>query len=112
MVQLYTCVGVSPVEDLQLNFTSNNSLNITWSPPVYYSDDVPVESAVSYNVLLTNKTGDIIVDTTTTNTFIEVDNITDCDTFNVSVNALKGQYVSINNTKGNNGSKWNCISNF
>ena len=107
MVQLYTCVGVSPVEDLQLNFTSNNSLSMTWSPPAYYSDDIPVESeAVSYNVLLTNKTGDIIVDTTTTDTFIEVDNITDCDTFDVSVAAIKGQYVSLNNTNGSTGSEY------
>ena len=107
MVQLYTCVGVSPVEDLQLKFTSHNSLNMTWSHPVYYSKDVPVEStSVSYNVLVTNKTGDIIVDTTTTDTFIEVVNITDCDTFNVSVTALKGQYVSINSTNGNNGSEY------
>ena len=112
MVQLYTCVGVSPVEDLQFSFTSNNSLNMTWSPPVYNSDDIPIDSTLSYNVILTNKTGDIIVDTTTTNTFTEVVNITDCDTFNVSVTALKGQYVSINNTKGNNGSKRNCIFNF
>ena len=57
-------------------------------------------------MLLTNKTGDIIVDTTTTNTFTEVDNITDCDTFDVSVTALKGQYVSINNTNRNNGSEY------
>ena len=77
-----------------------------WSPPVYNSKDIPAESTVSYNVILTNKTGDIIVDTTITDTFIEVDNITDCDTFNVSVTALKGQYVSINNTDGNNGSEY------
>ena len=106
MVQLYTCVGVSPVEDLQLNFTSNNSLNMTWSPPVYESDDIPIESTLSYNVLVTNKTGDIIVDKTITDTFIEVFNITDCDTFDVSVTALKGQYVSINKTNGNNGSEY------
>ena len=79
---------------------------MTWSHPVYYSKDIPVKSAVSYNVILTNKTGDIIVDTTITNTFIEVVNITDCDTFDVSVAALKGQYVSINNTNGNNGSEY------
>ena len=110
---MHACIGVSPVEDLQFSFTSNNSLLITWSPPVYYSDDVPIDSTVSYHILLTNKAGDIIVDdTTTNNTFIEVVNITDCDTFNVSVTALRGQYVSINNTKGKNGSKWNCISNF
>ena len=99
------CVGVSPVEDLQFSFTSNNSLSMSWSPPVYSSTDIPVESTVSYNVLLTNKTRDIIVDTTTTNTFIEVVNITECDTFDVSVTALRGQYVSINNTKGKNGGK-------
>ena len=52
------------------------------------------------------------MDTTIADTFIEVVNITDCDTFDVSVTALKGQYVSINNTKGKNGSKWNCISNY
>ena len=106
-VYVHYYVGLSPVEDLQLKFTSNNSLNITWSPPVYYSNDIPVDSTVSYNVLLTNKTGDIINDTTTTNTFIEVGNITDCDTFNVSVTALRGQYVSSNNTEGKNGSKYN-----
>ena len=106
MVQLYTCVGISPVEDLQFNFTSNNSLLITWSPPVYYSDDVSIESTITYNVLLINKTGDIIMDTTIADAFIEVVNITDCDTFDVSVTALKGQYVSINNNKGNNGSEY------
>ena len=106
MVQLYTCVGVSPIEDLQLNFTSNNSLNMTWSSPVYYSDDVPIESAVCYHVILTNRTGDIIVDNITTDTFIEVVKITDCDTFDVSVTAIKGQYVSINNTNGSTGSEY------
>ena len=103
---LYTCVGVSPVEDLQLHFTSSNSLNMTWSPPVYNSDDIPVDSTVNYNVLVTNKTGDIIVDKTITDTFIEVVKITDCDTFDVSVTALKGQYVSLNNTNGSTGSEY------
>ena len=79
---------------------------MTWSPPAYYFDDNLDDSTVSYNVLLTNKIGDIIVDTTITDTFIEIFNITDCDTFNVSVTALKGQYVSINNTNGNNGSEY------
>ena len=102
---LATCVGVSPVENLLFNFTANNSLNIMWSPPVYNSNDIPIESTVSYNIKLTNTTGDIIVDTTTIATFIEVDSITECDTFDVSVTALKGQYVSSNNTGRNNGSK-------
>ena len=80
---------------------------MTWSPPVYYSDDVSIESTVTYNVLLTNKTGDIIVDCRTiADAFIEVVNITDCDTFDVSVTALKGQYVSLNNTDGITGSEY------
>ena len=99
-------LGISPVENLQFYSTANNSLNIMWSPPAYNSNDIPIESAVSYNILLTNKTGDIIVNITTTDTFIDVDNITKCDTFTISVTALKGQYVSINNTGRSNGSKW------
>ena len=78
---------------------------MSWSPPVYSSTDIPIDSTVSYNVLLTNKAGDIIVDTTTTDTFIKVVNITACDIFDVSVTVLRGQYISINNTKGKNGSK-------
>ena len=78
---------------------------MTWSPPAYYFDDNLDDSTVSYNVLL-NNIGDIIVDTTITDTFIEVFNITDCDTFDVSVAALKGQYVSSNSTKGSTGSEY------
>ena len=107
--QLCTCIGVSPVEDLQFSFASNNSLLITWSPPVYYSHDIPFGSTLSYNILLTNRTGNVIVDTNTTDTFIEVVNITICDTFDVSVNAILGQHSSIN-TNRNNGSE--CHSNF
>ena len=110
MVQLYTCVGISPVEDLQLHFTSNNSLNMTWSPPVYNSDDIPVGSTFRYNVLVTNENATdegqpIIVNTTITDTFLEVDNITDCDTFNVSVTAVLAQHTSKNNTERNIGCK-------
>ena len=99
------CIGISPVEDLQLDFTSNNSLNITWSRPDYHSDDIPVESTLSYNVLVTDDEGDVMV-TATTDTFIEVDNITDCDTITISVAAIKAQYASINNNKIINGSEY------
>ena len=98
-------LGVSPVEDLQYNFTSNNSLLITWSRPDYYSNDVPVGSPVSYQVLVTDEEdGDIILDTNTLNRNIEVYNVTECDTFNISVTALVDQYTSYNNTERNNGS--------
>ena len=99
-------LGISSVEDLQYNFTSNNSLLITWSPPVYYSNDIPVGSPVSYQVLVTDEEdGDIILDKTTTSTDIEVPNVTKCDTFNISVTAIFAQYTSNSNTERNNGSK-------
>ena len=44
--------------------------------------------------------------TTTTDTFIEVDNITDCDTITINVAAIKAQYASINNNKIINGSEY------
>ena len=49
------------------------------------------------------------MDTNTTNTFIEVDNITDCDTFDVSINAILGQLHSSINTNRNNGSECHSI---
>ena len=99
-------LGVSSVEDLQYNFTSNNLLLITWSPPVYYSNDVPLGSPLSYQVLVTDEEdGDIILDKTTMDTHIEVPNVTQCDTFNISVTALWAQYTSSSNTERNNGSK-------
>ena len=99
-------VGVSSVEDLKFNFTSNNSLLITWSPPGYYSKDVSIESPVSYQVSVIDKEdGEILLDTIISNTHIEVPNITDCDAFNIIIRALFAQYISFNNSISNNGSK-------
>ena len=98
--------GVSPVENLILNFSSNTSLLITWSPPVYYFNDVPVGSPPSYEVLVTDEEdGDIILDTITTDTIITVLNFTQCDTFSIDITALWAQYTSNNETMSNNGSK-------
>ena len=110
MDQLYTCVGVSPVEDLQFHFTSNNLLCITWSPPVYFSNDIPIGSIFGYNILVTDENANdeeqpIIVDTTIRDTFFEVDSITNCDTFNIDVTAVLAQHTSNNNTERNTGSK-------
>ena len=82
---------------------------ITWSPPVYFSKDIPFGSTVSYNVLVTDDDGDVIMDKSTDNPFIKVDNITECDTFNASVTAQVLQYSSINSTDRNNGSE--CCHN-
>uniref|UniRef100_A0A1X7SVJ0 Fibronectin type-III domain-containing protein n=1 Tax=Amphimedon queenslandica TaxID=400682 RepID=A0A1X7SVJ0_AMPQE len=100
-----TIRGVASVENLIMKFNST-SLLITWSPPVYFSNDVPLGSPVSYQVLVTDdEDGAIILDTIIiSNTNIAVPNLTDCDSFNISVTALIAQYTSITNTISNNGS--------
>uniref|UniRef100_A0A1X7T4E5 Fibronectin type-III domain-containing protein n=1 Tax=Amphimedon queenslandica TaxID=400682 RepID=A0A1X7T4E5_AMPQE len=107
-----TIRGISPVEALQYSFTTNTSLLITWSPPVYYSNDVPIGSPLSYQVLVTDDEddGDIILDTNTPNTNIEVANTTECDTFNISITAIVAQYTSITNTVSNNGSNGYAVN--
>uniref|UniRef100_A0A1X7SUG9 Uncharacterized protein n=1 Tax=Amphimedon queenslandica TaxID=400682 RepID=A0A1X7SUG9_AMPQE len=76
---------VSAVENLKFNSTS---LLITWSHPVYFSNDVPFGSPLSYQVVVTDEEdGDIILDTNTgpnTHMYIAVLNITQCDTINIS----------------------------
>ena len=100
---MYTLLGVSSVEDLNMKFNST-SLLITWSHPVYYSNDILLGSFLSYQVLVTDDDGDTILDTNVPNTNITVPNITECDIFNISVTALVAQYTSINNAVSN-GSK-------
>ena len=106
----YKLIGVSPVEDFFFNFSSNNSLIITWSPPVYFSNDIPIDSPVSYEIQVIIGDERSIEDTITTNTNnVEVYNITQCDTFSVSVTAHKGQYTSSNETKENYESEFKLI---
>lgn len=71
--------GISAVTDLKITF--KNTLLITWSPPTYYSDDIPINSSLSYQVLVTDE--EQTIENVTTNTFFETIDITECDTFNV-----------------------------
>ena len=61
-------LGISSVNNLDLTF--NNNPSITWSPPSFYSDDIPQESITTYHVIVKSKDGSIIADDNTTNTFI------------------------------------------
>ncbi|XP_019851265.1 PREDICTED: uncharacterized protein LOC109581525 isoform X2 [Amphimedon queenslandica] len=98
-----TIRGISSVRDLFINFSSNNSLIITWSPPAYFSNDIPIDFSVSYKIHVT--VGDEENTIKTNTNLVEVHNITQCDTFSVSVTAHVSQYTSINETKENYG---NC----
>ena len=89
-----------------LNFTPSNSLFISWSPPVYHSDDV-ISEDILYDVSVTYEEEILIL--FVENTLIEVLNVTECDTFNVSVTALfplnSKNYRSATRTERNEGSE-------
>ena len=91
-----------------LNFTPSNSLFISWSPSIYYSNDVLSED-ILYDVSIAFE--EEILIQYVENTLIEVPNVTECDTFNVSVTALFSlnsnfkNYTSATRTEGNEGSK-------
>ena len=76
-----------------MNFTKN--VSITWSPPSFYSDDIPQDSITIYHVYVQSQDGSIIVDDNTTDTFYQLhSNITVCDIYPVSVRAFIEQYSS------------------
>ena len=107
-------LGISSVEDLSLNFTNN--LLITWSPPSFYSDDIPQESITTYHVNV-NQDGFVILDINTTNTFYQISSIITkyCRIYIVSVKAVIEQYsslVTIDQNEENEGSKIMLIDLF
>ena len=91
-------LGISFVEDLNLNFTNNPC--ITWSPPSFYSNDIPQGSDAIYHVIVKSKDGSVIADVNTTDTFYQLpSNLTvDCNSYNVSVIAFIVQYSSLATT--------------
>ena len=73
-----------------------NSLSITWSPPSFYSDDIPKGSITTY-VIVQNKDGTMLVNTNTRDTFYNgfSNNFTICGIYIVIVTAFIKQYTSI-----------------
>ena len=100
-------LGISSVNNLDLNFINN--LFITWSPPSFYSDDIPQGSIITYHVYVESKDGSIIVDVNTTDTFYQLPSIliVNCNSYTASVTAFIEQYSSpaTKVTKENSGSK-------
>ena len=106
---MYVCVyfiGISFVNQFNLDFNNNPSL--FWSPPSFYSDDIPQGSITTYHVIVENQDGFVIADDNTTDTFYQLtSNLKVCDFYNASVKAFIEQYNSppSNATKENTGSK-------
>ena len=79
-----------------------------WSPPSFFSDDIPQDSITTYHVYVKSKDGFIIVDDNTTDTFYQLpSNLTVCDIYTASVTAFIEQYSSLvtNITEQYTGSK-------
>ena len=64
---------------------------IFWSPPSFYSNDIPREADTTYHIQLV---GDNTLTATTTDTFYVFGSISLCNIFNVSVTASVGNYIS------------------
>ena len=76
----------------------NNNISVIWSPPSFYSIDIPQGIVAKYRVIIKNKDGFVIVNINTTNTFYNngfSNNFTICDIYTVIVTAFTDQYVSI-----------------
>ena len=102
-------LGISSIESLVI-LVVNNSLSITWSPPSFYSDDIPQGSITTYLVIVWNKDGSILVNINTTDTFYNngfFNNFTICGIYTVIVTAFIQQYTSIgiSSTREYSGSK-------
>ena len=91
-----TIEGVSPVNNLAFYSILMNSPFFTWSPPSFYSNDIPQGSITTYHVYIKSKDGSVIVDDNTTDTFYQLSsNFTDyCNSYNVSIIAFIEQYSS------------------
>ena len=75
-----------------------NNLSLTWSPPSFYSNDIPYGSNTIYHVYVKKQDGSVLVNTNTTDTFYKngfSNNYTICDIYTVIVTAFIEQYKSI-----------------
>ena len=107
-----TSIGISPVE--QLDFHLNNNPSLTWSPPSFYSDDIPQGSITTYHVYVKTQDGSVIADDNTTDIFYELSNkFIVCDVYTASVTAFIEQYTSneVTSTKEYSGSRLHNILN-
>ena len=100
-------LGITSVNNLDFNFLT--IIPQTWSPPFFYSNDIPQGSITTYHVYVKSKDCSVIVDDNTSDTFYELpSNLTvDCNSYTVSVTAFIEQYSSpaTDATKENTGSK-------
>ena len=97
---------------MTLNFrTLSYDLLISWSPPVYHSDDIPDSLNYTYQVIASDEIENRLLINNVSSTFAKVANITKCDTIDVTIIAFLDQYTSNSSTIRTNGSEYHapCI---
>ena len=87
-------IGITPVEDLQFNFNLTSSSWLTWSPPLFSSENIPI----SYHIYIENQHGQLLYNDITNDTSYELYNLTVCDIYTATVIAHSGGYSSDNAT--------------
>ena len=112
ILKIIIIIGVSLVKSLGFDFSNKHS-SLTWSPLLFYCDDIPQESITTYHIRVKKIDGSLIADVKTTNTFYELpSNLTVCDIYTASVRAFIEQYSSpaTKTTEQNTGSMTIFIS--
>ena len=88
-------IGISPVSHLDLDITNNLS-RLTWSPPSFYSNDIPQGTITTYHVYVKSQDGSMIADDNTTDTFYQLpSNLTVCDIYTANIKSFTSQYSSL-----------------
>ena len=90
MFVFYTMTGITPVESLQFNFNITSSNLLTWSPPLFSSED----TSLSYYIYIVNQHGQLLYNDITEDTSYELYNLTVCDIYTATVIAHSGEYSS------------------
>ena len=107
-------LGISPVNNLDFDLDFTNNPYITWSPPSFYSDDIPQGSTTTYHIYVKSKDGSVIVDDNTTDIFYQLpSNLTvECNSYNVSVIAFIEQCSSLATTISKQSTESKIILNY
>ena len=105
---MFPLLGISSIMCLQI--LTSNSFSLTWSPPKFYSSDIPQGSITTYHVYVKSEDGSLLVNINTNDTFYNnkfSNNFTICDIYTVIVTAFTEQYTSIgvSSTREYSGSK-------
>ena len=95
---MFPLLGISSIECLLILMLNNFSL--TWSPPSFYSNDIPQGTITTYHVYIKSEDGSVLVNINTTDTFYNnkfSNNFTVCDIYHFIILLIVRPEVHYNN---------------